>query len=480
MARQFYLAGTLASTPTLNTSLRRDVITGAVGAVVGLGLSFTGHPVPGGVVVLVAGGLILLFHKRDQFGAASADKAAGLLVRWVVAPFNRHQTGSKPHLLARVRLLRVARSETSGEMAMFMQRGRRRRDRALTTILRLEGQTIGVATDTQEDTWAARVGSVFKKLTEPGIGIEQADVITRIRPHRPEQSGDPETQELYDRVAATAQDYEHWLVLRMPGRALGDNLAAWAIEELCDVAWERTDQVARVARAAGMKPDQVVGPRRAAALLQSCFNPDLSVDDLPELQADDDPFTRLPSFTLSPDKTALVVDARTPDDPERMWWHTVATIPADGWPTTTVPGVWIEQLLRDLDAAPWRTIIVQNRLLAKHQAVKKARIATAVAMAQEITEERQTDVSTGEGADKADAGAWVVQDLRNQSAGDAIVMRILLSYPGETGLRVAREALATRLFDMGFEQVDWDEDGDQARAFMACLPLTLGVAEVDV
>ncbi|MDR1388270.1 MAG: hypothetical protein LBJ44_11985 [Propionibacteriaceae bacterium] len=462
---------------------------GTVGVAL-VALVVVGHPVAPLVVVLVA---VAGFGVAKAAGWAGArGRLTRATARWLVdrAGFNGHGGGGgTPAAFGRPRVFGVAVREGQPALAVVSHPARRRSGfrrlvgdgPAMTAVIGLEGVTRGIAPPAVEERAAAAFGQFLTGLADPGIPVDQVDLITRVFPastdgfeawaaEGPASRSGGSLAEAAGLVTGLASGHRSFLVARMPVGSLAErarsDLGGADRESVLEQARVTAGEVARRAKDAGLAPAWGLTRGLLRAVVAHSFTPSTGIDRVVE-----GPGLPAPAFRLSGDGRALVADG--PDGVS--WWHSVVTVDPDGWPAEPVGADVLDRLVTGLPAAPVRTVVAQFPLVERGRAIERARGASALATANRISAQSKGQVSTGVDERHEDLGAWLLQDLTEFGAAGVLpVLRVMVSAGSASGIREARAAVETRFHELGFWGLDW-RVGDQGRAVAACLPLGLGV-----
>lgn len=211
----------------------------------------------------------------------------------------------------------------------------------------------------------------------------------------------------------------------------------------------------------------VLGPRRVAAMVRHLYVPSYDIDDVDGLSGIFDAW----SHSYVPFTDAVRVDG-----PTGSWWHAVATVPRDAWPTIELDGRWLENLVTGVHPRTIRTVKTSHQLVDKMLARQKAKIGLTYDTASISSAARKGQVSTGEDEASASAAGRVMADLLYAgAAGDQPSLRVVISAPERAELRKARNTIDQAASNADITRLKWFDDRHH-QALMLMAPMARGAA----
>jgi hypothetical protein len=476
--RRYYLGGGLAGRWWAGGLTKRDVGLGAAGLLVAVVLAVAGLALAEVVVVVVTGVLIGGLRMADAGGADAGARLGGWAARWLVARagVNGHRAGEGwSRSMGRMRVLAVEAGEAElGLVELAAGRGRR----WLVGVFVLAGETLGLADDAVEERACSRLGSFLNRLADHRLPVDQVDFVTRVCPARAADGSGVAgpaaamVEGLEELAAAQATETRHWLVVRMPVDGLLERsarLSGAGGDSVVAAAFATMGEVARAAEDGEFAPAWALTPAGWAGLVRCWFDCDRAPE---EALGSDRLSDAVPSFEVAAGGAAVRASGLVSD-----WWHSALVVPVAGWPSTPVDARFMHRLVVSVRPDTVRTVVVQFPLLPRRLAVKRARTVTAAALAAVSRATRRGEVTEGGETVRANAGAWLLEDMAEHgAAGVTPQLRVLVSARDRRGLLDARAEAEFTLDLMGFNEVAW-LDGDQSRGLAATLPVAMGTRE---
>jgi hypothetical protein len=390
-----------------------------------------------------------------------------------------HDGVGLPPILASWRFFAVSADETPGRHIGVAYRPDSRVERSWFTLtIQLAGSTVGEADEDEEEGRAARFTTLLNCLGASSTPIDQVDFVTRITPARlnaqqvwdEAHAVDAESRqalaELAAQVSLVASEVTYWMVLRFPRAGVEryadrrDVASGGGFERVLQTIRDVTEQVLTWVEQAGLSPVRVLGPARLAALLRTILDPSGDLDAL-----DMGTGWQLPAFTESANRTAVSVE-------DGRWLHSVAVVPANGWPLMAVDEQVLSPVLVDCSDAPYRIIQVQFPLTSTVDGIEKARTAAAIAEAKQADANTEAGVTSGEESIELASASVILDDMVAGGAACAPLVRIMVSATDMVALMDAREQIQER-FSRKWRALEWC-DGDQVRQVLSTFPLGLG------
>lgn len=349
----------------------------------------------------------------------------------------------------------------------------------LTGMFEVIGDGDGLRETQETNAGGRKFGTVLRTLSAPQIPIDQLDMDTRAMPTDPSEyrahvasllspSCPPRLRSSMEEVTEVgvgfSETYRSFVTVRMPldqvrAKTYGEEDLAGVV----DTATEALRTAAERFMHNGFEVRTVLGPRRVAAYIRHTYVPSWSPDDLSGLETLADAWAFFGYDHGDHRGRSLRVEALDKGE----WWHAVATIPVDAWPTNEVSVRWLEGLVTDTSSAVIRTVRAQHRLVSKRTARERAAVGLTIDEADLYKEAKRGQASTGETEAQASAARRVLEDLRGGAAGDVPAVRVLVSARDRFDLEDARGVIEAAADDMGIHRLHWyDRRHDLAMALM--------------
>jgi hypothetical protein len=346
-------------------------------------------------------------------------------------------------------------------------------------VLEIIGDGDGIREEAEYNRLARRFGLFLYGLSKSSYLACQVDLLSRTLPNDPYAYDRYLTArmpadlppalrasqlELAELTRHTAEQHRTFLIVRIP---LDRQLAAQAALKgggdagLCRAVLDELQAVAALAEANSLRVRWALGPRRLAALIRNTYDPDQALDDLTDAELS----ACWPAYVNH--REYLVVDDR--------WYHAVAVVPADAWPTTPVGIRFLDPLLTGVSPATIRTLAVSfplvPRVIARSEAVADHTLDRAAALAVE----RKGRITDGAEDAQVTASSQRLHDLRHEeAAGVRPWMRLLVSARSPRELAAARKRLEDVAQDCGLAHLEWVHTRHH-HGLLTCLPLARGV-----
>lgn len=417
------------------------------------------------------------------WGHATRRRLARVL-SWDSFDPDREET---PIPLGPVRWMGVAPTETEAQLAVMEHR----QEKYFSTVIEIEGGGAGIREHYEQNLASARIGNLLSAVAQQTLPVEQIDVAThtrpadsgpylewmqqRLRPDIPEELR-ASMVDLADTVADSAEQHTSWMVVRMPTAALAERVtrdydSVPTTEALAEMAYATTEQVAALARNAGLTVRSGLSPRRMGALLRAIQLPSRSPDDLSGITASADGLV-----AYSTDSERGIAMIATDTEADVSWYHSVGTIPVEGWPSWEVTGRWLAPLVLGCPVA-YRTVVTQWQLVPRARAASMARAAATFDRSQSLGKAKRGVVTGGQEEARERASDRVLTDItQGGAAGVRPVVRMMVSAPSLSALLAARAEVETAVTgDLELLQWHWF-DRYQVGAVFTTLPIGRGVA----
>jgi hypothetical protein len=496
MAARYYLGGGMPHNPNWWGGIGvRDITIGIVGLAVTAVATFSGHGFIGVGCVAVTGGAIWWMRSVAAVSETSrGDKASSALTRHLLAHAGMNMfdgaPGVTPLVMGDVTMYGVSPNVDDepaqptpghhvGEMGMLLtKRHKHGTDSYVTTMIEVDGLSLGVAGDVVEDQRARQLRDLLNHCAKASLPLDALELRTIVRPADYSQyaawiaarSGEIQTPaavslgKLPDTFASTLlYSYTNHVLLRYPLPALRAFLInrgdAATGDSLRQCALEITEQVAEKLHAFRFKPRRFTSPERYFAYCAQVLDPSFRQDRLDDWQ--------LPSFRQADHGDAVIVNG---EDGE--WWHSVGWVGVNGWPTEALYAGCLHGPVVSTDGAPCRMIVTHYGLVPRKVARDTARLAAAAAVGKEHAAEGT--ISTGEEGVLFGAAMAVRDDINNHNLGVNVVLRVGVCAPNRNALNLCRMAITDAMEDCA-DEFTW-ADGDPVRNLMAMLPTGTGFA----
>lgn len=420
----------------------------------------------------VGGGALVWLRTANAVGEQVADTLSSAWYRWLIrrAGMNRHATGV-PVLVGAVQSLEVGATHDHPGVAMFAVTGAKPSQAYYTAMVFIYGSSRGAKDQEGEDRKAVDFSRFLNRLADPTYPVDQVDVVTRVAPDTLQAYRDQNCaswvgpapavaamMSLVTEMSGQGMAVTSWLVIRMPVARLREA----AFDTVVEAAHDTVDRVIALASLHGLRPWLNATPRRVGAVLRNLYDPDHSITDLSGVAG---PWDGIPPW--HDERQYIATD---------KWAHSVGIVSRDGWPWLPVDADVLDQILVAPGSHTPITVQVQFSLIARQEALEKARSASAMAEGAISQNDQKRQVSTGEETDQSTAADVAIDTIRHGSAGVSPVIRVMVSAPDWRRLRRTREEIRTRFISAGFTSVTWC-DKDQPR-HMGCLwPLGRGVKQ---
>ena len=447
------------------------------------------------VVVLVLGlviGLVLMFlaQRRTALGESWVGKV------WDSAAFRVSTRGGEPDFVpgaslpaevGEVRMLAYAPpSRPQAPMAIIHHKDNRRRSWAtghLTATFEIRGGGDGLLPVRSINTSGMLFERLLGGLASAEIPVDQLDICTRILPVHPDAyrehmrglvvPGTPKRvqqsmRELSNAAAGNTEEYRSFATVRIPLAHLTAGISGTAdLDRVAEETFAVLGEVIRRVDGAGYRTQHVLGPRRLGALIRHLHDPDVGIDTQDGISTVADGW----GYNRWAGGQWVKIEGAARD-----WYHSVAHVPRDSWPTQTVNARWMEHLVTRVNPATIRTVNAQFRLVPKAKARSLARVGLTYDTADSRDERKKGQVSTGEVEASMTASRRTLYDLlRPVVAGVYPTVRIMISAPDDPELlTAARRRVTSAAEDGGITRLAW-EDNRHHKALITALPMARGV-----
>ncbi|MGD7708121.1 SCO6880 family protein [Microlunatus sp. Y2014] len=392
-----------------------------------------------------------------------------------------------PIPLGPARWMGVAPSEAEAKLAVIEHR----EEKYFSAVIEIEGGGAGIREHYEQNLASARIGNFLASVAQQTLPVDQIDMATHTRPaesgpylewmqQRLRPDIDTNLRESMVDLAATvadsAEQHTSWMVVRMPTAALADRItrdyaSAPTTEALAEMAYATTEQVAGLARSAGLTVRRGLSPRRLGALIRGILMPSQSPTDLTGIGSSADGLV-----PYSTDTERGISMVTVDEESDVSWYHSVGTIPVDGWPSWQITGRWLAPLVLGCPVS-YRTVVTQWQLVPRAQAAPMARAAATFDRSQTLSKAKRGVVTGGQEEARERASDGILTDItQGGAAGVRPVVRMMVSAPSLGALLAARTEVETTVTgDLELLQWDW-LDRYQVGAVFTVLPLGRGIA----
>ncbi|MFJ3883442.1 SCO6880 family protein [Streptomyces sp. NPDC090077] len=352
----------------------------------------------------------------------------------------------------------------------------------LTATFEIQGAGDGLLPASQVDTAGLRFERLLGGLASAEIPVDQLDVCTRILPVHPDAYRDhmaglvvpsaPERlrasmAELAGFAAGSSEEYRSFATIRIPLPQLQASVGVpMDLDELCANTFDLVGDVVRRVDSAGYRLRAVLGPRRLGALIRHLHDPDHDMDDLAGIGSVVDGWGQVRHRA----KDWVRVEGTARD-----WYHAVAHLPRDGWPSQAVNARFMETFVTQVSPATIRTVVSQFRLVPKLPARQMARMGLTYDVATKRGADKKQQISTGETEASMTAARRTLQDLMQPVTGGVHpAVRVLVSAPDPALLSAARKRVVGAAENGGVTRLDW-QTYQHHKALVTTLPMARGV-----
>ncbi|WP_037578073.1 hypothetical protein [Phaeacidiphilus oryzae] len=391
-----------------------------------------------------------------------------------------------PREVGEIRVLAYAPpSAPSAAMAIVHHKDHRRGSWSsghLTATFEIQGAGDGLLPPRAINTAGLLFERLLGGLASADIPVDQLDLATRVLPVPPQAYREemdrlvvdhvPERlrrsmRELSSFAAGNTEEYRSFATVRIPlARLVAGFAGPPDVERVCQETFETVGEVVRRVDAAGYRLRAVLGPKRLGALIRHLHDPDMDIDTLDGIDSVADGWGqvrhRQPRFVRV-------------EGAARDWYHAVAQVPRDAWPTQPVDARFMEHLVTRVNPATIRTVQCQFRLVPRTAARDIARLGLTYDTARQIGARNKGQVSTGETEASMSASRRTLLDLlRPVVAGTYPAVRVMVSAPAEDLLTAGRRRITSAAEDGGITRLDW-QDYKHHQALITALPMARGV-----
>ncbi|MFD8146141.1 SCO6880 family protein [Streptomyces sp. NPDC059708] len=352
----------------------------------------------------------------------------------------------------------------------------------LTATFEIQGSGDGLLPASQVDTAGLRFERLLGGLASAEIPVDQLDICTRVLPVHPDAYRDhmaglvvptaPERlkasmAELAGFAAGNAEEYRSFATIRVPLAHLQASVGTQMdLDDLCAHTFDLVGDVVRRVDSAGYRLRAVLGPRRLGALIRHLHDPDHDMDNLDGIGSVADGWGQV---------RHKAKDWTRVEGTGRDWYHAVAHVPRDGWPSQAVTARFMETLVTQVSPATIRTVVSQFRLVPKVQARQMARMGLTYDVATKRGAEKKQQISTGETEASMSAARRTLQDLMQPVTGGVYpAIRVMVSAPDPALLAAARKRVVGAAENGGVTRLDW-ETYQHHKALVTALPMARGV-----
>jgi len=348
----------------------------------------------------------------------------------------------------------------------------------VSAVLEVLGDGDGIREEAEYNRQARRFGLFLYGLSKSAYLTTQVDLLSRTLPHDPHaydrylaarMPADlppllrDSALELADLTRHTAEQHRTFLVVRIPlGRELAAQAAAKGGGEdgLCRAVLAELQAVAALAEANALRVRWALGPKRLAALIRNTYDPDHALDNLSDAELS----SCWPAYRNTREHLAI-----------GRWYHAVAVVPAEAWPTTPVGIRFLDPLLTGIFPATIRTLAVSfplvPRVVARSEAVADHTLDRAAA----LSLEPKGRISDGAEEAQSTASSQRLHDLRHEeAAGVRPWTRLVVTARSPRELAAARKRLEDVAQDCGLASLEWVHTRHH-HGLATCLPLARGV-----
>lgn len=352
----------------------------------------------------------------------------------------------------------------------------------LTATFEIQGAGDGLLPVRSTNTAGLLFERLLGGLASAEIPVDQLDIATRVLPVHPaayrEHMGNlvvptapgalqRSMRELAGYAAGNTEEYRSFATVRIPLSHLAASISGLAdLERICEETFDVIGEVTRRVHAAGYGLRAVLGPRRLGALIRHLHDPDMAIEALDGIESVADGW----GYVRWNEKDHARVEGAARD-----WYHAVAHVPRDAWPSQAVTPRWMEHLVTRVNPATIRTVQSQFRLIPKMRAREIARIGLTYDTATVRGASKKGQVSTGETEASMTASRRLLLDLmRPVVAGTYPTVRVMVSAPDPDMLTAARRRVTSAGEDGGITRLNW-HDYRHGRAMVTVLPMARGL-----
>lgn len=490
---------------------------GVMAVMAGLGVVWVLGIVISGSWIVIIGGLLLLLglgavfsrvtDEGDGWTRTVLDRVRYRLHLGIGMPFSRRMllepsqlwspaVGEVPAAIGRLREIEVPVAGGRVALLHHPKNGKSFEAGYLTGVIEVVGNGDGLRPVSEVNTYGAQFGAITRSLASAEIPVEQLDCETRVTPTDPAEYrahvesllvadedwwvvGEREElrtsmRELADVGAGAGETYRSFVTVRMPLEAVAKKAYSpdGSLATVVDSATETMRKVVEKFTAADYEVRSVLTPRRLGALIRNTYVPSWSPDDLSGLETICDAFAFF-GYDHGPAGRSLRVEA----GPHGVWWHAVASVPMDAWPTSPVGTRWLESLVTGTSAAIIRTVKTQHQLLSVREARSKAEAAAVIDNAKLVGDAKRGKISNGVTEAQAASASRLLADLNAGAAGARPALRVLVSARSELALEDARSVVAAATEEMKIQRLSW-YDRRHDLGIVPLLPMARGMKRI--
>jgi hypothetical protein len=425
-------------------------------------LSAVGLPTVVPVIVTVIVAVIIGVGRLRR----RTDSREGVHIRWRerfalrMARFGENEMGCQPYPLSLCEQVGYTADGSMWHVGYVRHRG------MITGILRMRGFTVGITSDDLEEGAAARFGSFLSLCTSQVPAVDQVTISTVWDPAVMDGvPAGPLSAIVSEQMPTMASEPTYYLAVTMREVECSQRSHADVAEPVLDGAYRVLSHVAALADSYGFQVLGVVAAEDVGTVMARYYGAPMM-----EWESEN-PWESMPQIEDHTD----CLECTFPDG--TTWWTAGGYVPADGWPSMTVPAGWLQSLVVGCDAAPWRIFTIGFRLIRQQDAIEKMRVATAHAMSESNRASKEGIVTAGDENRRMNAAMQSLTDLSRGASGVALTFRAVVTAPTYEGVVSAKDSIESAL--RRFLGLDWTWcDQDHGRGVAAAMPVGVSIPKV--